>query len=375
MLVNENHKLTRISQNLYRNGLGTYFAIIKIRGKQIKRSLKTKDRIIAKNKLAEMENDAGRLMDDRKILFSDLAAKWQATQKGRLKEGAFARRESAIKQLNTSLGDKIVFKLTLAHLEKWQVERGNKMSARTHNIELETMNLVLKYGQDHGVLLRNPGAGKLKRRPEKNETKVVPPTRDEFATLVKEMRRESKTMKAGYFVEFLGYSGLRLDEANEVVWKDVQWTNNRLLVTGGEYKTKGETEETIPLFPPLLELLNRLKAFRPEAKPEDRLFPPRIDRKGKQQGFSARAALSACCGRAGLPDFGHHDMRHFFCANAIELGVDFKTIAGWLRHKDGGILVAKTYGHLRDDHSQEMAKKMDFSVEGIVKGSGTAGDS
>ena len=27
-------------------------------------------------------------------------------------------------------------------------------------------------------------------------------------------------------------------------------------------------------------------------------------------------------------------------------------------HKDGGLLVAKTYGHLRDTHSMEMAKRM-----------------
>lgn len=33
-----------------------------------------------------------------------------------------------------------------------------------------------------------------------------------------------------------------------------------------------------------------------------------------------------------------------------------------LGHKDGGVLVAKTYGHLRDTHSHEMAKRMTFSA-------------
>jgi len=55
-------------------------------------------------------------------------------------------------------------------------------------------------------------------------------------------------------------------------------------------------------------------------------------------------------------------MRHYFCSNAIEAGIDFKVIAGWLGHKDGGILVAKTYGHLRDTHSFEMAKRMTSSA-------------
>ena len=49
-------------------------------------------------------------------------------------------------------------------------------------------------------------------------------------------------------------------------------------------------------------------------------------------------------------------------SNAIEAGIDFKVIAGWVGHKDGGLLVAKTYGHLRDTHSTEMAKRMTFTA-------------
>jgi hypothetical protein len=36
----------------------------------------------------------------------------------------------------------------------------------------------------------------------------------------------------------------------------------------------------------------------------------------------------------------------------------------WLGHKDGGTLVAKTYGHLRTEHSAAMAQKMTFDVCG-----------
>jgi hypothetical protein len=32
----------------------------------------------------------------------------------------------------------------------------------------------------------------------------------------------------------------------------------------------------------------------------------------------------------------------------------------WLGHKDGGVLALKTYGHLRNEHSQAMAKKVKF---------------
>ena len=73
--------------------------------------------------------------------------------------------------------------------------------------------------------------------------------------------------------------------------------------------------------------------------------------------------MTHACEQAELPHFSHHHLRHFFCSNAIEAGIDFKAIAGWLGHKDGGLLVAKTYGHLRDEHSAIMAKRMTFGVD------------
>jgi len=92
---------------------------------------------------------------------------------------------------------------------------------------------------------------------------------------------------------------------------------------------------------------------RGEITKEDRIFGVR----------DIRQALGSACRRAGLPRFGHHALRHFFCSNAIEAGVDFKTIAGWLGHKDGGVLAARTYGHLRNEHSTAMAKRLTFDAQ------------
>ena len=68
------------------------------------------------------------------------------------------------------------------------------------------------------------------------------------------------------------------------------------------------------------------------------------------------------CKRAGLKQFSVHSLRHFFASNAIENGINFKVISDWLGHSDGGILVAKTYGHLRAEYSTAMAEKMSFEV-------------
>jgi integrase len=50
--------------------------------------------------------------------------------------------------------------------------------------------------------------------------------------------------------------------------------------------------------------------------------------------------------RAELPTFGFHDCRHYFISMCVMSGIDFMTIAAWVGHKDGGVLIGKVYGHL-----------------------------
>lgn len=123
------------------------------------------------------------------------------------------------------------------------------------------------------------------------------------------------------------------------------------MVTGGDVGTKNHEPRAIPLFTPLQRLLKSIIASK-NLNSESPIFGIK----------SARQQLHRACERLDLPLFGHHAMRHFFCSNAIEAGVDFKTIAEWLGHKDGGVLVAKTYGHLRAEHSKAMAQRITFDA-------------
>jgi len=46
----------------------------------------------------------------------------------------------------------------------------------------------------------------------------------------------------------------------------------------------------------------------------------------------------------------------------VESGIDIPTVARWLGHSDGGMLALKIYGHLRREHSQNMAAKVTFGA-------------
>jgi integrase len=344
--------LTRVAECLYKNVHGTYFALLKVRGKQIKKSLKTKDATVAKRHLATHRAKAHNLLsEDGGITFGNLAARWLDVIKSDLRPRSWQRLEGIVRTVKPFFASIPVRSIGQRQIEAWKIKRAPLVAARTFNYEREVLRRVLEYAKTTlRVILENPALEIKKRKVGKAE--VVIPTKEQFRLLVETLRAEPRVKEAADFIEFLGYSGLRLGEATQIKWRDINFTADTLLVTGGEQGTKNHEVRTIPLFPPLRRLLERLSDER-GGTPNDRLFSL----------LSAKKALGTACEKAKLPHFGHHAMRHFFCSNAIEAGCDFKVIAGWLGHKDGGVLVAMTYGHLRNEHSVAMAKRMTFDLE------------
>ena len=113
------------------------------------------------------------------------------------------------------------------------------------------------------------------------------------------------------------------------------------------YRKKTDVGYMIPIFPQLKALIER---FSEEGKIGT-----------GQQVFCVKdpkKALDAACKRLKLPHFSSRALRRCFVTKAIELGVDFKTVSAWQGHRDGGVLIAKTYSHLRNEHSDNMAKKL-----------------
>ncbi|NBP22949.1 MAG: hypothetical protein EBU81_00005, partial [Proteobacteria bacterium] len=76
----------------------------------------------------------------------------------------------------------------------------------------------------------------------------------------------------------------------------------------------------------------------------------------------AQKSIDRACTALGIERVTHHDLRHLFATTCIECGVDIPTVSRWLGHSDGGALAMKTYGHLRQEHSQSEARKVTFGL-------------
>ncbi|MBC2595410.1 site-specific integrase [Ruficoccus amylovorans] len=342
----------KVGECLYRNlSSGTYYALVKRSGKQIKKSLRTQDRKLAERRLKEFREQVGQLKAtsaERKQPFSHYAERWFETYHGHLKASSAERVRHCMKGICESFGQRPIADITTRDCESWAARRGKGIAASTFNKDIEVFKAIFDYAVTAGVILSNP-TQRIRRRKITNK-EILIPSKAEFETLLQAVAgQDARALEAVKLLQLLAHSGMRLTEATQLTWREVDFERGSFLVTGGEFGTKSRESRVVPLFPALRDLLEQLLAeTSPQPSPADRVVNIR----------SARTAIENACERAKLPHFTHHCLRHYFVSNAIEKGVDFKTIAAWIGHKDGGLLVAKTYGHLRDTHSYEMAKLM-----------------
>ncbi len=339
-----------VAECLYRNSASkVYYGLLKRGGKQIRRSLRTNDRKLADRRLAELRERVGHMSangDASRLTFNQVAELWLNVWSAHLKPASILSLKHKIKQLSDIFGPMPVRSITRTVCENWAQVRSPQVAAASFNHDRGTLKLILDHAKREGLILDNPADSLVRRRPDKHA--ILVPTREQFEKVVATLRGlDIRYQAAADLVELLAYSGMRKGEANAFRMEDVDFDRGTFKVTGGEVGTKNHEARVVPLFPVLGAFLERLQREQP--RPADKPLVPIVD---------AKKALHTACKLNGFQHFTHHSLRHYFVSNVIEKGVDFKTLAAWIGHKDGGLLVAKTYGHLRDTHSFEMAKRI-----------------
>ena len=160
------------------------------------------------------------------------------------------------------------------------------------------------------------------------------------------------------YVRFLQYSGAREQEALKVAWASVDMDQGHVMI-GAEGDSKNREARAVDLNAQLRDLLSDMKTRR---QPDSIwLFPSPQRGERDEHARTFRESLLLAREAAGLPDFGFHDLRRFFASRAVMSGIDFMTVSRWLGHKDGGILLAKSYAHLANEHRKTQAARLVFT--------------
>ena len=370
-----------IGKNLLRNrASSTYYARVKVNGKQNWHSLKTKLKTIAEERLRDFEkqvrqagfNDKPEALptgtDERAMATFIAIYRQRIASSPSLAPATKQRIENVLKTLVKTWPDlptRDANRITPAQCRQWAAQAlavgtgfvapGAKptkkgMAPRSLNKTIDVLRAVFAVAVEHGAIYANPTADM-----EKAQAKDAPlalPSMAQFHAIVKSISeagaRQSKD--CADMVRLLAYSGARLNEAANLTWGHVDSAAGRLTIPGTKTAT---SHRIVPLFPPLAALLTEMIARRgPEPKEAPIL---RVN--------ECKGALITACKALKIERLTHHDFRHLFATQCIESGVDIPTVSRWLGHSDGGALAMRTYGHLRQEHSMAQAMKVNFGVE------------
>ncbi|MGD0261488.1 MAG: tyrosine-type recombinase/integrase [Verrucomicrobiota bacterium] len=350
--MNKSHprsgEFRRVAENLFRySSSSVYYARFQSNGKDISRSLRTTDRTLAKRRLADELENASKL--DVKV------GKMTLEELLRLYEERLG--QYAPKTIATRLSIRKIFKETWPHglnvpvhsvntgqLELWLASRRANFKKATYNEYARFLRHLFELALKFRVIATSPAAGLKGLRVE---TPIrTTPTWEQFQALVADIRAQRLSADAGDsadLVEFMGLAGVGTAECTNLMGEHIDFAAKRITL----YRLKTDTGYTIPIFPQLLPFLQRLQA-KGQLQQGQNIFKIRDPKK----------SLAAACKRLNFPHFSPRSLRRCFVTRSIEVGIDFKTIASWQGHRDGGVLIAKTYSHLRSEHSDAMAQRL-----------------
>jgi len=342
----------KVGECLYRNpSSGTYYALVKVRGKQIKSSLETKNLPEARRKLKDFKADLERIDTSLgKINLSQLAEKYEKTIQ-HFSASTITNKTRVLNLVQTEWpggADRQLAKIKPSEVGLF-LSRYSGIAG--YNQALETLRAMFSVAVLDGMIPRSPTDG-IKQR--KRETPIRPtPTVEQFNLIVDHIRNQpysDTAEESADFLEFLGLAGLGQAEGSAFTFQSLQLDRNQLIT----FRQKTRSGFAIPIYPQLRPLLEKRLALATEANAGS---PPPPNQKVFKVS-DIKKALSAACTRLALPQFSPRAFRRMFITTALERGIDVQTVSKWQGHKDGGKLLLDTYSHVRPIHSERMALLM-----------------
>ena len=242
------------------------------------------------------------------------------------------------------------------------IRNGEKLSATSANMMLSVLNLAFEYACDMEYIEKNPC---LRVRRTKAETKKIEAfTVEEQRAIESEIARSDDRRLHGVLLCL--YTGLRIGELLGLTWDDVDFTKGVIKITKTVYREKNENG------------MWQLCVDTPKTKASDRVIPlpeyinvllsadqesavtPYIVENKKGERMSIRSyqyLFEKLTERAGVRKLNFHALRHTFATRAIECGMDIKTVADIMGHKNASITLNR-YAHCMLDHKIEMMQKL-----------------
>lgn len=312
--------------------------------------------------------------------FADRYLAWIKAGEGQKAPGTIEKEESQLKGWRKHLGDRRLDQIRQPHINAYVQQRLDAgLSRSSTNLDLIALRNVLNYAIDEKWIKVLPiprsrrNKSKRGRQPQTKRELFDPGDLDALceAALADSEDGEQVTKNGQElcdYLRFMAYSGTRRNEALGVRWSEVDFDGKvlhvcRQVTHRGQEAPKNGQARKVDFNSKLEDLL--LDMVKRRAPDTDWLFPSpqRGDKDIPAKSFRESLELArrhAVKDHPKLAGKGFHDLRHYFISYCVMSGIDYMTIASWVGHQDGGVLIGKVYGHLADAHKKAMAQKVNF---------------
>jgi integrase len=278
------------------------------------------------------------------------------------KPNTINRERTAINALGGLIGELRLRQINNAVVMRYMAARKKAgKSARSINLEVITLRNVLRHAKAEGHLnsIAINDVEWLHQEPKKKRLVSLEEIEHVCQAALKHLP-DAGPMLAD-FLRLMAFSGGRWAETLRLKWADVDWEREQLTI-GSDGLTKNREARVVDFNG---QLKRHLRDMAKRKQPDSVYLFPSPRREGRDvPTVTLNMALRKAREKSKVTDFTCHLCRHFFISYCVMSGIDYMTIARWVGHKDGGILIGKVYGHLSNEHTQRQAQRVNFDLSG-----------
>jgi integrase len=247
------------------------------------------------------------------------------------------------------LGNVRLSTINTAQILSYRTHYRQTLSAHSVNVQVYALKSLLKLAKQEGKLEELPTQGIIRLKHKNKKKELLSPEQIDLiiSTAIKECPRTGKQFSD--YVKLCCYSGGRQQEVLNLQWSHIHFDKELI-----EFSDSTKFDKTrfvnlnSKLKAHLLDMQSRRKQDNPYLFPSFRTGKPITSFQTTGEAIAEKLNI----------DFSDHSFRHYFASMCVMGGLDFMTIAKWLGHADGGLLVGKTYGHLNNQHLKDAASKL-----------------
>lgn len=324
-------------------------------GRRVQRSLTTKDRVVAKERLRLAELGATTASRGKKQRLMDAIDAMVRSLHGKA-EGTKAMYREKGRRLLKTLGNPFVSDISMSMLDKYiERRRGDepghgKASDHTIQKELITVRRALKHSIKSGMLHAMPAWPEFSPNYKPKDTWL---TVSQFERLCAELEP-----KRQLWAMLSALTSANSSEVEGIAWETIDITRNRLLVPGTKRSSR---YRWVPIAPALKHRLEQVKQENRRGRVVTHWGNVRRDLHAAVKRANARS--DAWCAKAGveplprIPRVSPNDLRRTFASWLVQDGVPLLTVAALMGHKSTRMLEL-VYGKLSAENLEDAIARL-----------------